>query len=59
MLGTLAVFETALALKDQVQRVVYASSAAVHGPPGEGSSAAGRRPGPPGAADALWCVQGL
>ncbi len=33
VLGTLAVFETALALKDQVQRVVYASSAAVHGPP--------------------------
>ena len=33
VIGTLAVFETALALKDQVQRVVYASSAAVHGPP--------------------------
>jgi nucleoside-diphosphate-sugar epimerase len=33
VLGTLAVFEAALALKDQVQRVVYASSAAVHGPP--------------------------
>ena len=32
MIGTLAVFEAALALKDQVQRVVYASSAAVHGP---------------------------
>jgi len=40
VLGTLAVFETALALKDQVQRVVYASSAAVHGTP-EG---AGNRP---------------
>jgi nucleoside-diphosphate-sugar epimerase len=33
VLGTLAVFETALALKQQVSRVVYASSAAVHGPP--------------------------
>ena len=38
VIGTLAVFETALALKDQVQRVVYASSAAVHGPPDEGST---------------------
>ena len=33
VIGTLAVFEAAVALKDQVQRVVYASSAAVHGPP--------------------------
>lgn len=33
VLGTLAVFETAKALKDQIQRVVYASSAAVFGPP--------------------------
>ncbi len=32
VLGTLAVFETASALKGQVERVVYASSAAVHGP---------------------------
>ncbi len=32
VLGTLAVFEAAVALKDQVQRIVYASSAAVHGP---------------------------
>ena len=32
VLGTLAVFEAAVALKDQVRRVVYASSAAVHGP---------------------------
>jgi nucleoside-diphosphate-sugar epimerase len=32
VLGTLAVFETAVALKEQVRRVVYASSAAVHGP---------------------------
>lgn len=32
VLGTLAVFEAAVALKHQVQRVVYASSAAVHGP---------------------------
>ena len=32
VIGTLAVFEAALALKDQVRRVVYASSAAVHGP---------------------------
>ena len=31
VLGTLAVFEVAVALKEQVQRVVYASSAAVHG----------------------------
>jgi nucleoside-diphosphate-sugar epimerase len=35
VIGTLAVFEVALALKDQVRRVVYASSAAVHGPPAE------------------------
>lgn len=34
VLGTLAVFEAAVALKDQVKRVVYASSAAVHGPTG-------------------------
>jgi len=33
VIGTLAVFEAALALKHQVGRVVYASSAAVHGPP--------------------------
>jgi Nucleoside-diphosphate-sugar epimerases len=32
VLGTLAVFEAALAFRDQVRRVVYASSAAVHGP---------------------------
>lgn len=32
VIGTLAVFEAALALKDRIQRVVYASSAAVHGP---------------------------
>ena len=32
VIGTLAVFEAAVALKDRVQRVVYASSAAVHGP---------------------------
>ncbi len=32
VIGTLAVFEAAVALKDQVKRVVYASSAAVHGP---------------------------
>ncbi len=38
VMGTLAVFEAALALKDQVRRVVYASSAAVHGPPAEGST---------------------
>jgi nucleoside-diphosphate-sugar epimerase len=37
VIGTLAVFETAVALKSQVERVVYASSAAVHGPVGEGS----------------------
>src|SRR5262249_39424955 len=33
VIGTLAVFETAVALKGQVKRVVYASSAAVHAPP--------------------------
>jgi len=33
VIGTLAVFEAALIFKDQVRRVVYASSAAVHGPP--------------------------
>ncbi len=32
VLGTLAVFEVASLLKEQIQRVVYASSAAVHGP---------------------------
>jgi nucleoside-diphosphate-sugar epimerase len=32
VIGTLAVFETAVALEPQVERVVYASSAAVHGP---------------------------
>jgi nucleoside-diphosphate-sugar epimerase len=32
VIGTLAVFEAALRHKGQVQRVVYASSAAVHGP---------------------------
>jgi nucleoside-diphosphate-sugar epimerase len=37
VIGTLAVFEAALALKDQVRRVVYASSAAVHGPPADGA----------------------
>jgi nucleoside-diphosphate-sugar epimerase len=33
VIGTLSVFEAAAALKEQVERVVYASSAAVHGPP--------------------------
>ena len=32
VIGTLAVFEAAVALAGQVERVVYASSAAVHGP---------------------------
>jgi nucleoside-diphosphate-sugar epimerase len=32
VIGTLSVFEAAVALADQVRRVVYASSAAVHGP---------------------------
>ncbi len=32
VIGTLAVFEAALKLRGQVERVVYASSAAVHGP---------------------------
>lgn len=39
VLGTLAVFEAAQALKGQVARVVYASSAAVHGPPEPGAIA--------------------
>lgn len=40
VIGTLAVFEAAVALKEQIQRVVYASSAAVHGPvePGQDGS---------------------
>jgi nucleoside-diphosphate-sugar epimerase len=38
VLGTLAVFEAARQRRDQVQRVVYASSAAVHAPP-SGASA--------------------
>jgi nucleoside-diphosphate-sugar epimerase len=33
VLGTLSVFEAVLALRPQIQRVVYASSAAVFGPP--------------------------
>lgn len=41
VIGTLAVFEAALARKDRVRRVVYASSAAVHGP----ADAAGGRLG--------------
>ncbi len=42
VLGTLAVFEAAATLKGQVERVVFASSAAVHGP------AEGESPGPIG-----------
>jgi nucleoside-diphosphate-sugar epimerase len=38
VIGTLAVFEAARALRDQVERVVYASSAAVHGPSEPGVS---------------------
>ena len=38
VIGTLAVFEAAAALPDQVERVVYASSAAVHGPPEAGAT---------------------
>ncbi len=38
VIGTLAVFEAAVALKDQVRRVVYASSAAVHGPAEPGAT---------------------
>jgi nucleoside-diphosphate-sugar epimerase len=38
VIGTLAVFEAAVALKGQVERVVYASSAAVHGPAGPDSA---------------------
>jgi nucleoside-diphosphate-sugar epimerase len=37
VLGTLAVFEAA-ALNGQIERVVYASSAAVHGPPDPGAT---------------------
>ena len=59
VIGTLAVFETAVALKHQVERVVYASSAAVHGPSEPGAGGAGRRSGPACAAIALWCIQGL
>jgi nucleoside-diphosphate-sugar epimerase len=40
VIGTLAVFEAALALKEQVRRVVYASSAAVHGPAEPGAKGA-------------------
>jgi nucleoside-diphosphate-sugar epimerase len=40
VIGTLAVFEAAVALKDQVERVVYASSAAVHGPPADDATSA-------------------
>jgi len=40
VIGTLAAFEAAVAHKDQVQRVVYASSAAVHGPAEPGASGA-------------------
>jgi nucleoside-diphosphate-sugar epimerase len=36
VIGTLAVFESAVALADSVRRVVYASSAAVHGPAVDG-----------------------
>jgi len=38
VIGTLAVFQAAVALEHQVERVVYASSAAVHGPLADGSS---------------------
>lgn len=38
VIGTLAAFEAAVAHKGQVQRVVYASSAAVHGPSDPDSS---------------------
>jgi nucleoside-diphosphate-sugar epimerase len=38
VIGTLAVFEAAAERPDQVQRVVYASSAAVHGPPEAGQT---------------------
>ncbi len=34
VIGTLGVFEAALSLRDQIERVVFASSAAVHGPAG-------------------------
>ncbi len=40
VIGTLAVFEAALTFKDQVKRVVYASSAAVHSPPGQNAQGA-------------------
>jgi nucleoside-diphosphate-sugar epimerase len=40
VIGTLSVFEAAISHKQQIQRVVYASSAAVHGPaePGAGGA---------------------
>jgi len=40
VIGTLAVFEAALTHKSQVRRVVYASSAAVHGPAEPGAKGA-------------------
>jgi len=40
VIGTLAVFEAALARKSHIQRVVYASSAAVHGPAEPGATGA-------------------
>ena len=45
--------------RTRCSRVVYASSAAVHGPPDRRIGRPGRRRGPPGAADSLRCVQGL
>ena len=47
VLGTLAVFEAAVALKGQVERVVYASSAAVHGPAEAGARPSATRSGSP------------
>ena len=41
VMGTIAAFETAAALKGQIERVVYASSAAVHGPAEPGSGPIG------------------
>ena len=44
VIGTLAVFEAALTFKDQVRRVVYASSAAVHSPTERSRSATSSTP---------------
>ena len=53
VIGTLAVFEAAVALKGQVERVVYASSAAVHGPADPDAHRTAGRRGPARPVDPL------